>query len=203
MTLIQIFCIEFPFSQTPRRFFRPEHAKRIKYKIVIPRRRRFLFFRRPNMVCVTASCTVSSMMIVVVWSSAVGRLSASPGIDSLNALDCNQKPYTFQVSNTDVNGRTCSGRIKVMSCWGRCDSNEVLAGRRHTASAIEYPTRSDNSDFRQTNGQRKRHKINWLITNSKFRYASGVTEKYDRRGVRATLSVNTCPPKHVNDQCTV
>lgn len=64
------------------------------------------------MVCVTMLFAVSSM---IVWSSVAGY----------NMLDCNRQLSTFRVSNTDVNGRTCSDEINVMSCWGRCDSNEV------------------------------------------------------------------------------
>lgn len=74
------------------------------------------------MVYMTVFCAISSM---VVWSSVTGQLSSTE-IESSNTLHCNRKLYTFQVSNTDVNGRTCSDEIKVMSCWGRCDSNEVL-----------------------------------------------------------------------------
>lgn len=74
------------------------------------------------MVCMTVLCAVSSM---IVWSSIAGQLSAAD-IESPNALHCNRKLYTFRVSNTDRNGRTCSDEINVMSCWGRCDSNEVL-----------------------------------------------------------------------------
>lgn len=73
------------------------------------------------MVCITVLYAVSS---VIVWSSVTGPISAS-GIDSPNVLNCNKKMYTFRVSNTDNNGRTCSDEINVMSCWGRCDSNEV------------------------------------------------------------------------------
>ncbi|NP_001232960.1 uncharacterized protein LOC100168739 isoform X1 [Acyrthosiphon pisum] len=64
------------------------------------------------MVCMAVLCAVSSM---IVWSSVAGY----------DMLDCNRQLSTFQVSNTDENGRTCSDEIDVMSCWGRCDSNEV------------------------------------------------------------------------------
>lgn len=74
------------------------------------------------MVFMSVFCVISSMII---WSSFTGRISVA-GIDPLSELDCTRKLYTFQVSNTDVNGRVCSDEIQVMSCWGRCDSNEVL-----------------------------------------------------------------------------
>lgn len=74
------------------------------------------------MICMTVLCTVFSM---IVWSSVGGRLVSATEIGLPNALDCNQKMYEFPVSNTDVNGRTCFDKINVMSCWGRCDSNEV------------------------------------------------------------------------------
>lgn len=73
------------------------------------------------MICMTVLCAVCS---TVMWSSVVGQLSAAE-IGTPNALDCKQKMYEFAVSNTDVNGRTCFDKIQVMSCWGRCDSNEV------------------------------------------------------------------------------
>lgn len=75
------------------------------------------------MVRVTVVCTMFSV-ITVIWSSIVGQLAAT-GMESANALDCKKKLYTFQVSKTDSNGRVCSDEINVMSCWGRCDSNEV------------------------------------------------------------------------------
>lgn len=68
------------------------------------------------------SRAIFSMMV---WSSIVGQQSAMEIVDSSNALDCNKKLYTVRVSNTDINGRTCFDEISVMSCWGRCDSNEV------------------------------------------------------------------------------
>ncbi|XP_025419976.1 thyrostimulin beta-5 subunit [Sipha flava] len=73
------------------------------------------------MVFTSVFCAISLM---IVWSSVTGRISVA-GIDPLSELDCTRKLYTFQVSNTDVNGRVCSDEIQVMSCWGRCDSNEV------------------------------------------------------------------------------
>ncbi|VVC45303.1 Gonadotropin, beta subunit,GPCR, family 2, extracellular hormone receptor domain,Glycoprotein hormone [Cinara cedri] len=74
------------------------------------------------MVCVTVLCTVTS---VIVWFSIAGQQLSVTGFQFRNGLDCNRKLYKFQVTNTDSTGRSCSDEIEVMSCWGRCDSNEV------------------------------------------------------------------------------
>lgn len=75
------------------------------------------------MVCTVVFCAISTM---IVWSSVAG----------FDILDCNRQLSTFRVSNTDVNGRTCSDEINVMSCWGRCDSNEVYPPWLHTTTVL-------------------------------------------------------------------
>lgn len=92
------------------------------------------FCSRVPMVHVTVVCAVFSV-ITVTWSLIVGQLAAT-GSESANALDCKKKLYTFQVSKTDSNGKVCSDEINVMSCWGRCDSNEV--------SLVEYSNKLTN-----------------------------------------------------------
>ncbi|XP_050440679.1 thyrostimulin beta-5 subunit [Adelges cooleyi] len=67
-------------------------------------------------------CTLCS---AVLWSASIAGQDMLLDEPQTNALDCNKKLYAFQVSNTDINGRSCSDEIEVMSCWGRCDSNEV------------------------------------------------------------------------------
>ncbi|XP_008467939.1 thyrostimulin beta-5 subunit-like [Diaphorina citri] len=40
-------------------------------------------------------------------------------------LDCHRRVYKYRVSQTDSLGRKCWDDIEVLSCWGRCDSNET------------------------------------------------------------------------------
>lgn len=46
-------------------------------------------------------------------------------VDPQTSLDCHRREYTFKASRTDAFGRKCWQYVKVMSCWGRCDSGEV------------------------------------------------------------------------------
>lgn len=46
--------------------------------------------------------------------------------DLESTLDCNRRTYSHKVTQTDSEGRACWGMITVVSCWGRCDSNEVI-----------------------------------------------------------------------------
>ncbi|XP_050521484.1 thyrostimulin beta-5 subunit [Daktulosphaira vitifoliae] len=74
------------------------------------------------MMCIYLWCTLLS---IIVWSSSAVEQNELYDEIQTKELDCNRKLYSFRVSNTDINGRTCSDEIEVMSCWGRCDSNEV------------------------------------------------------------------------------
>lgn len=42
-----------------------------------------------------------------------------------DALECRERVYTFQVTQTDINGKQCWDALSTIACWGRCDSNEV------------------------------------------------------------------------------
>ncbi|KAL7648953.1 UNVERIFIED_CONTAM: hypothetical protein RMT77_000888 [Armadillidium vulgare] len=46
-------------------------------------------------------------------------------IDPVTTLQCHRRQYSYKVQQTDSEGRTCWDHINVMSCWGRCDSNEI------------------------------------------------------------------------------
>lgn len=50
---------------------------------------------------------------------------AAQVIDPSSTLDCHRRVYSYKVSKTDSQGRQCWDTINVMSCWGRCDSNEI------------------------------------------------------------------------------
>lgn len=40
-------------------------------------------------------------------------------------LGCHRRLYTIKVTQTDSKGHECWDNVSVMSCWGRCDSNEI------------------------------------------------------------------------------
>lgn len=46
-------------------------------------------------------------------------------INPMSTLECHRRQYTYKVHKTDDDGRMCWDFINVMSCWGRCDSNEI------------------------------------------------------------------------------
>ncbi|KAA0200489.1 hypothetical protein HAZT_HAZT008714 [Hyalella azteca] len=46
-------------------------------------------------------------------------------VDADNTLSCHRRQYTYKVTETDENGRICWDYVNIMSCWGRCDSNEI------------------------------------------------------------------------------
>ncbi|XP_039284787.1 thyrostimulin beta-5 subunit-like [Nilaparvata lugens] len=50
---------------------------------------------------------------------------ASQQVDPSSTLDCHRRVYNHKVSKADSQGRLCWDTISVMSCWGRCDSNEI------------------------------------------------------------------------------
>ncbi|XP_065331831.1 thyrostimulin beta-5 subunit [Cloeon dipterum] len=46
-------------------------------------------------------------------------------IDMSNTLGCHRRLYSYKVIQSDPAGRSCWDVVNVMSCWGRCDSNEI------------------------------------------------------------------------------
>lgn len=54
------------------------------------------------------------------------EISSSQGVlDPEMTLDCHRRPYSHKVTQFDSQGRMCWDSVTVMSCWGRCDSNEI------------------------------------------------------------------------------
>ncbi|GAB6024972.1 glycoprotein hormone beta [Chamberlinius hualienensis] len=51
--------------------------------------------------------------------------SSSGSIDPRTTLGCHRREYTYKVVRSDSLGRKCWGYVRAMSCWGRCDSNEI------------------------------------------------------------------------------
>ena len=78
--------------------------------------------------------SVALLMMAVMWPTANGVTAildpeemgpeiSGPDLDGI--FTCVRRVYSFKVSQQDHLGRTCSDVVTVMSCWGRCDSNEV------------------------------------------------------------------------------
>ncbi|CAL4124514.1 unnamed protein product, partial [Meganyctiphanes norvegica] len=55
----------------------------------------------------------------------VQAATPADAIDPVSTLECHRRQYTYKVHKTDDSGRNCWDNINVMSCWGRCDSNEI------------------------------------------------------------------------------
>lgn len=67
--------------------------------------------------------TLSFISFCVCYSRMPDEYSA---IEAENTIACHRREFTYKVIRKDKLGRKCSGYVKAMSCWGRCDSNEVL-----------------------------------------------------------------------------
>ncbi|XP_055597292.1 thyrostimulin beta-5 subunit [Uranotaenia lowii] len=52
-------------------------------------------------------------------SGEVGALRKGP------QLGCHKRVFTYRVTQTDAKGRECWDHVSVLSCHGRCDSNEI------------------------------------------------------------------------------
>ncbi|XP_046664354.1 thyrostimulin beta-5 subunit-like [Homalodisca vitripennis] len=61
----------------------------------------------------------------LVLALALPHIHAMHMIDPQSTLDCHRRLYSYTVTQRDSQGRTCRDTINVMSCWGRCDSNEI------------------------------------------------------------------------------
>jgi len=46
-------------------------------------------------------------------------------VDPATTLSCHRRLYSYKVTKTDSSGKKCWDHVNVMSCWGRCDSNEI------------------------------------------------------------------------------
>lgn len=40
-------------------------------------------------------------------------------------IGCHKRLFTYLITQTDAKGFSCSDRINVNACWGRCDSKEI------------------------------------------------------------------------------
>ncbi|KAK6636184.1 hypothetical protein RUM43_009837 [Polyplax serrata] len=55
----------------------------------------------------------------------VSQSQSAVETDLDTTLDCNRRTYSHKVIQTDSEGKICWDMVTVVSCWGRCDSNEV------------------------------------------------------------------------------
>ncbi|XP_042226490.1 thyrostimulin beta-5 subunit-like [Homarus americanus] len=67
----------------------------------------------------------SVVVMVAVLAAVVVLLVPARAINPQSTLECHRRQYTYKVHKTDDEGRICWDFINVMSCWGRCDSNEI------------------------------------------------------------------------------
>lgn len=67
---------------------------------------------------------VFTTVTTVCWSQQIIDARGGP-IDAAATLDCHRRLYTYRVTQADENGKQCWDTLSVLSCWGRCDSNEV------------------------------------------------------------------------------
>jgi hypothetical protein len=62
-------------------------------------------------------------LLAALWLEVEATSLQEPILAS--TLECHRRLYAYKVTKTDSAGRICWDMINVMSCWGRCDSNEV------------------------------------------------------------------------------
>ncbi|XP_045603174.1 thyrostimulin beta-5 subunit [Procambarus clarkii] len=77
---------------------------------------------------VGARASVGGRVVVMVAVGAAVLALLVPATTAINphsTLECHRRQYTYKVHKTDDDGRVCWDFINVMSCWGRCDSNEI------------------------------------------------------------------------------
>ncbi|XP_069970009.1 thyrostimulin beta-5 subunit [Penaeus vannamei] len=74
---------------------------------------------------VEGSVGVRFLTAMAMLAALLALLMPAAAIDPLSTLECHRRQYTYKVHKTDDNGRMCWDYINVMSCWGRCDSNEI------------------------------------------------------------------------------
>lgn len=68
----------------------------------------------------------SALYVALVATLWLGAAALSLQESTLaSTLECHRRMYAYKVTKTDSTGRICWDVINVMSCWGRCDSNEV------------------------------------------------------------------------------
>lgn len=70
---------------------------------------------------------VSIVETLMIMLSVINYAKCDALMDPQVTLDCHRRAYSHKVSQTDSEGRMCWDTVTVMSCWGRCDSNEVTS----------------------------------------------------------------------------
>ncbi|KAJ4449366.1 hypothetical protein ANN_00764 [Periplaneta americana] len=67
-------------------------------------------------------------LVAALWlgAEASSLQEASLASTLASTLECHRRVYAQKVTKTDSAGRECWDVVKVMSCWGRCDSNELM-----------------------------------------------------------------------------
>ncbi|XP_067009755.1 thyrostimulin beta-5 subunit [Anabrus simplex] len=78
--------------------------------------------RRFSHVCFMSS-SLYLALVTLVWLSTDGVHSQAHNPST--TLECHMRKYNYKVTKTDSEGRLCWDYISVVSCWGRCDSNEI------------------------------------------------------------------------------
>ncbi|XP_069947803.1 thyrostimulin beta-5 subunit [Cherax quadricarinatus] len=63
--------------------------------------------------------------MVAVGAALLALLLPAAAINPQSTLECHRRQYTYKVHKSDDDGRVCWDFVNVMSCWGRCDSNEI------------------------------------------------------------------------------
>ncbi|XP_047002291.1 thyrostimulin beta-5 subunit [Schistocerca americana] len=72
-----------------------------------------------------AHCRLMYVCSALLAAAAAAAAVADAAMDPASTLECHRRLYTYKVTKTDADGRACWDVINVMSCWGRCDSNEI------------------------------------------------------------------------------
>ncbi|XP_067119570.1 thyrostimulin beta-5 subunit-like [Centruroides vittatus] len=69
---------------------------------------------------------IRGFFLTAMLATFVTTLSA---VDPLSTLECRRTEYFYKATRTDERGRQCWDNLRVMSCWGRCDSIEIADWR--------------------------------------------------------------------------
>nr|UYW66120.1 glycoprotein hormone beta 5 [Rhodnius prolixus] len=67
--------------------------------------------------------TIRAVLLMVIVGCVTTKVKGT--LDPSSTLDCHRRIYSYKVTQADSEGRICWDTINVMSCWGRCDSNEI------------------------------------------------------------------------------
>ncbi|XP_019868321.2 thyrostimulin beta-5 subunit [Aethina tumida] len=131
---------EFPIKIASRRFHAPRCAART-YELTAPQLlylNKLFFVIRSDCGKLRKTTVKLRMSIPPLWltlgvcSLVIGQsiIKAPPEfVEVSETLDCHKRMYTYHVTQTDENGRSCRDKVSVMACWGRCDSNEIADWR--------------------------------------------------------------------------